>query len=166
MKLVLLFAAIFIGALPLQAYSQLGSPPPVASDSRVKRALDEAGLKYTVDSDGDFKLIFDIENDRTQIVWVNSKTYKYGEFEIREVWSVAYASDSLFNSTVANRLLKDNEDRKLGAWQTKRLNGKYAAVFAAKVAASMSSDQLASAIRAVRSTADEIENELTSRDDW
>ena len=49
-------------------------------DSRVEKALKKLGLKYEVDEDGDFKLVFAVEDNR-------STTETLGKMEIREVWS-------------------------------------------------------------------------------
>ncbi len=146
------------------SYGQLGGGSAAQYDGRVKRALDAAGLKYTIDSDGDFKLEFDLDNGRTQIVFINTKTYTYDNFEIREVWSPGYQSTSQFSANVATRLLADNMDKKIGAWQTMRLNGKVTAVFAAKVAADMTAEQLRSILKAVSRSADAMEKELVGTD--
>lgn len=168
MKLASLGVALMALLLtPHGALSQLGSTTQSdKADKRIKRVLDQAKLKYEVDQDGDFKLTYELENKRTQLVFINSHTEKYGEFEIREIWSVGYESSAPFSAAVANRLLFHNETMKLGAWQTKRLNNKYVAVFAAKVSAEMSSEQLEAVLAAIYATADEIEKELTGKDDF
>ena len=99
-------------------------------------------------------------------MFVNSQTEKFGEFEIREIWSVGYVSETPFSTAIANRLLAHNELTKLGAWQTKKLSGKYVAAFSAKVSATMSPEQLRSALTAVYRSADEIEKELTGKDEY
>ena len=60
------------------------------ADLRVQSALDDAGLKYTIDDDGDFRLLFGQEDDRSQLVWINSNTEEYGNMELREVWGIGY----------------------------------------------------------------------------
>lgn len=156
---VLLFASA--------GFSQLGSGRSAPTgDARVKRALDTTSLKYTVDSDGDYRLNMDVGDDRTQIVFINSNTETYADFEIREIWSVGYQSANLFSATIANKLLLNNELTKLGAWQIKKLNGKYTAVFCAKVSATLTGTELQNVLRAIYTNADKIELELTSKDDF
>lgn len=136
------------------------------ADQRVKKALDQTDMDYTIDKDGDFRFRFELPNDRVQIVFINSKTEKYGNFEIREIWSAGYQSDAPFSAAIANRLLVNNFETKLGAWQTTRLNNKNVAVFTAKVDASLSAQQLEGVLMAVRKIADEMEKEITGRDDF
>ncbi len=136
------------------------------ADPRVKRVLDQTDLKYTIDKDGDYRFLFDLPNDRVQVVFINSKTEKYGNFEIREIWSAGYQSDTPFSAAIANRLLVNNFETKLGAWQTTRLNNKNVAVFTAKVDASLNAQQLEGVLTAVRKIADEMEKEITGKDDF
>jgi len=56
-------------------------------DPRVERALKKLGMKYKVDEDGDFKLVFAVEGNRMQVVIISSTTETLGKMEIREVWS-------------------------------------------------------------------------------
>ena len=162
--LAILVSVLFLTTAGL---AQLGSGKSTPSgDVRVKRALDQVGLKYTVDSDGDFRLNMDVGDGRTQIIFVNTNTETYADFEIREVWSVGYQSTNLFSAKIANRLLENNELTKLGAWQMKKLNGKYTAVFCAKVSATLTGAELQNVLRAIYTNADKIELELTEKDDF
>jgi len=147
------------------ARAQIGEG--VTFDARVKAALDELGLKYEIDKDGDFKLVFEFEEDgRSQLGYINSKTEHFEQFEIREIWSPAYQSAEPFSARVANRLLEDSFSKKLGGWQTMLNNGQNVAVFAAKVSADSDPTSLYAAIRLVYATADEMEKELLGTDDY
>lgn len=164
-RTLVVLASIFL--LASAGFSQLGSGKSTPTgDARVKRALDTTSLKYTVDSDGDYRLNMDVGDDRTQIVFINSNTETYADFEIREIWSVGYQSSNLFSATIANKLLLNNELTKLGAWQIKTLNGKYTAVFCAKVSATLTGTELQNVLRAIYTNADKIELELTNKDDF
>jgi hypothetical protein len=79
--MAVLFGIAVPGFTP-KARLQAGEP-----DQRVEKALKKLGLKYTVDKDGDFKLIFTTEGDRTQVVFINSGTETLRKMEIREIWS-------------------------------------------------------------------------------
>lgn len=59
------------------------------ADASVGKKLDALGLKYEVDADGDYKLLFEVENGRSQIVWVRSPVEALGNMRIREVLSIA-----------------------------------------------------------------------------
>jgi hypothetical protein len=170
---VIAFAVMLL--IPMDAYAQPSGGAPSGggstnnsnlADQRVKKALDLTDMKYTIDKDGDFRFLFELPGDRVQVVFVNSKTEKYGGFEIREIWSAGYQSDAPFSAAIANRLLVNNYETKLGAWQTTRLNNKNVAVFTAKVDAALSAQQLEVVLTAVRRIADEMEKEITGRDDF
>ena len=138
-----------------------------APDSRIKMALDKAGLKYEITSDGDFKVLVRFDDTRTQIILINSNTEKLKEtnMEIREVYSVAYQTNGNLPVEVANQLMKDSQKRKIGSWESISINsGTSMAVFNAKVSADLSSDNLEKVIRLVGIRADVMEKELTSAD--
>ena len=134
-------------------------------DPRVKRLLDKLDYKYEVDEDGDYKLVFDLDDNeedqkkgRSQLVYVRSPVFDYGSHEVREVWAPAYkAKGDEFPVKVANRLLEASQESKLGGWAKQ---GKYA-VFVIKVATNASAKQLDDAINAAIQSADQMEAELT-----
>ncbi len=166
------------------AFAQATSPaakkqPP---DARVKAALDTIGYKYELTEDNDYKLI-PIQTEQTgtkpdgtplwrsQLVYVNSNTEKYGGLEIREVLSPAFLSNGPLPSDIANRLLRENNSVKLGAWRLVVINtgsnaGKYLAMFAAQIAADSDSESLRLTIKSVILIADRMEKELTGKDDY
>ena len=74
------------------------------------------------------------------------------------------AEDSL-PQEVALALLEDNYDKKIGAWNIQRVENQYVAVFAAKISALMSADQMKSIILIVVESADELEKKLTGGGD-
>ncbi|MEO0079461.1 MAG: hypothetical protein ABIK44_02130 [candidate division WOR-3 bacterium] len=160
----LLWTAVLALVIVPVAFGQLGSSK--SGDHRVKKALDELGLKYTIDSDGDFKLTFEFEDGRSQLCFINSGTETFKLFEIREVWAPAYKTDGPFTATVANKLLEDSFKKKLGAWQTMvGSDGSHLAVFAAKIDANCDAQSLHACIKAVVSAADDMEEELTGTKD-
>lgn len=63
---------------------------------------------------------------------------------------------------MANRLLEDSQDAKMGAW----VKQDQLAMFVVKVDANASSAALSDAIDAAMRTADAMENELTETDEY
>lgn len=161
-------------------YAQIGGTgrkqPP---DARVKAALEEIGYKYELTENNNYKLI-PIETEQTgtkpdgtpiyrsQLVYVNSTTEKYGSLEIREVWSPGFYSAGPLSAALANRLLRENNSVKFGAWRVEVQNdsGKYLAMFAAQIAANSDAESLRLAIKSVILVADRMEKELTGTDDY
>ena len=159
--------ALLVLASP--AAAQVGAKP--TGDVRVKSLLTDLSLKFEVDADGDFRLLNETTEGRTQLVWVLSQTTKLGEgepgaIEIREVWSIAYRSKTPFSAKIANRLLEQNAKVKLGSFQVRKMGEEYVAVFSAQIAADTDKRTLLLAILAVQSTADQLELELTEKDDY
>lgn len=147
------------------ASAQLGSAK--TGDARVRKALTEAGIDFTVDDDGDFKLVRTLDDGRTQLVYVNSGTETFKNLEIREVWAPAHKTIGQFPAKVANDLLLDSFRKKIGAWQTiyKESDDSYLAVFAAKIDAAADAASLSACIKAVAESADEMEEKLTGDKD-
>jgi hypothetical protein len=166
------------------AVAQLGNAakkPP--ADPRVKASLEAIGYKYELTDDNDYKLV-PIQTEesgtktadgkpayRSQLVYVNSNTEKYGTLEIREVLAPAFLSNGPLSAAVANRLLRENNSVKLGSWRLVVINsganaGKYLAMYAAQISADSDPESLRLTIKSVILIADRMEKELTGLDDY
>ena len=148
-------AALFAGVM--------GSAIAGEPDASIGKLLDGIEYKYEVDADGDYQLVFEMENERTQLVYVRSNVETYGSHHVREIWSPGYKSPSpQFPALVANRLLEDSNDSKLGSW----VKQSDMAMFVVKIDASANAEILSDAIDAAAKSADAIELELTNKDDY
>ena len=137
-------------------------------DERVRERLDQTELKYEIDEDGDFKLLFEYDDGRSQIVFVNSKTVNYQDLEIREVWAVGFVpakKGSKVPADVCENLIRSNAEIKMGAWQVQKLSGNEVGVFRAMVDANADKDFILNALQLVGISADEKEAELLGSDD-
>lgn len=99
----------------------LASPalPVSAADDSVARRLDALGVKYEVDSDGDYKSTYSYSKEqRTQLVFVRGKTEEIRGVRVREVFAPAgrVAADRI-DGARALKLLADSGTNKLGAWE-------------------------------------------------
>lgn len=164
-NLILPAVAAALAILPQQALAQVGTGT-ITADARVEKLLEEADLNYTIDEDGDFRLEFALEDDRSQLVWISSKTASYEVLEVRDVWSVAFRSREPLSAEVANLVLRRNGEMILGAWQVRKWGDDYVLAYAAQVAANADAASLESAAEAVVVTADELEKELTGKDEF
>lgn len=133
-------------------------------DPRIQEALDALNLNYEIEDDGSYKVGLQFEGDRTQVAWINSSTTTLGSMEIREIVSPAYLTSGSLSSDIANQLLRDSAQKKLGAWQTYQNDEQAIAVFTARVDANSSVDDLEAALYAVLYSADQMEEELTGGD--
>lgn len=162
-RLVVLLA---LGASVAQAQDAPAPAPAPTADARVERLLKEVAAEYTVDEDGDFRLVYDIGGGRSQLVWIPSGTSEFGALEIRQIWSIAHRSKGPLPADLANRLLDRNGAVILGAWLTEPAGDELGVIFAVQVAAETDALSLRSAIHAVATTADAMEKELTAKDDF
>lgn len=151
--------------LPARAEEVPGSLVPGGGDPRVRSALDEAGLRYVLDADEDFQLLFQLGEGRSQVVFINSTTEKVAPFEVREVWTGAYLAKTALPKKVANLLLLDSFNQKVGAWALwPDRSGKVMAVFTVKIDADTPPEALASAVQAVMVVGDAMERRLSEKD--
>ncbi|MDQ3205587.1 MAG: hypothetical protein M3Q40_03590 [Pseudomonadota bacterium] len=158
------FAACLLSALSVSwatpAFSQDAAED---ADPRIGKQLNALGYDHDIDDDGDYKLTFSFENDRSQLVYVISKVETYGKHRVREIWSPAYRSDGEgFPPIVANRLLEDSQANKMGGW----VKQGDMALFVVKIAADASDSELDDAVDYAVRVADEMESELTTADEF
>jgi hypothetical protein len=134
-------------------------------DPRVKRLLDTLELKYSVDNDGDFKVMVEFEDGRSQAAFINSQTEAFGDFEIRELWSAAYVSEGYLDIDTANTLLMKNFELKIGSWRLIPAgNNTFLVAFCVQIAAECDPNSFWRALAFVLGTADEMEAKLTGAD--
>lgn len=162
MKRILLIALLNLTGTQLMAADGLLGGKKTEYDRRVETSLNEADLKYDIDKDGDFKLLLNYDDNRTQLVFVQSKTEQYKNYEIREIFAYGYKSPtSEFSASIANRLLIDNSKKKMGAWEKR---GEYA-VYVIKISADADALSLKNAIQLAAVCAEEMEKEITPTKD-
>ncbi len=137
-------------------------------DQRVRRLLDELGLKYDIDGSGDFAVPFTVGEDRSQTIYIDSDTRYVDRLEVRHVWSIGLRSEAPLPADVANALLVYNANVNLGAWQLIREEDDEAciAIFLIPIAADTSAKALLSVMHAVGTAADVIEEKLTDEDKY
>lgn len=157
---------ILFAAFAIQASAQSSSENK--PDPRIKAKLESLGLKYTISELGNFKVVFQITKDRTQLVMINSKTYEYEGLEIREIYSAsAMVSDkSSFTQKNLFTLLVKNETYKIGAWQIAEVDSKYRLEFGLRIRADAGKSELENLLQLAAKTADEMETQLTDGDEF
>ena len=154
-------AALMIASANIAAATN--DPTPSNGDPRVAEALKAAGLGYSLD-EGDFRLDYDVDDTRSQRVWVASETARIDQLEIRDVWSVAARGKGEVPADLARMLLKENVRMILGAWQVNQSGDEYLVVFLAPVDAAADAATLQEVIEVVMFSADRIEKQLSDQD--
>jgi hypothetical protein len=135
-------------------------------DQRVEKALKKLGLKYTVDKDGDFKLILATQGDRSQVVFISSDTETLRKMEIREIWSPAAKFSSTPPAPLSQALLEKNGSFKIGSYAYKKAGDVYVLVFHAQISANASAEELLSVVIGVAMMADATESDIMQTDDF
>lgn len=163
MHRIAMLSAVLTATLLASAPATAAEPSAAAkakADPQLKRQFDELKYEYEIDEDGDYKLVFEVDDKdkRSQLVFVRSPVESYGRHRVREVWSPGYKSATHeFPVKVANRLLEASQDSKLGAW----VKQDDYAVFVVKLPADASTAELDDAISAAMLSADQMEAELS-----
>jgi len=131
-------------------------------DPIVAQRLDAKKTPYTVDEDGDYRILVNVKDDRSQLVWVRSVVHETDEQKIREIWTYGLRSeDRSIPTHIANKLLSENMDLIVGAWARQEGN----AILIIKVPADASADTLDEAIDLSATIGDRMEKELVTGDD-
>lgn len=136
-------------------------------DLRVKRLLDTIGYNYSITSDGDFRLNFQINDERSQVCFIDSDTCNINNIELRRIWSVAYTYPRYLDIDTANSILIRNYQYKIGSWGLGQLNnGQFFLAFFIQIAAETDPSTLEITLNIVSSEADKMEKELTGEDNF
>ena len=149
-------------ALPAHAQEPATPEEAVAPDAALGKQLTDAGVKFSTDEDGDYQMTFELEDGRTQLVYLLSRVESYGSNHVREIWSPGYRySTPELDAKVANRLLQNSGEVIMGGW----VRHKSTAMFVVKIRADASPAELRDALEAAAACADTIEKELTGGKD-
>ncbi|MCX7606533.1 MAG: hypothetical protein N2170_04610 [Bacteroidia bacterium] len=137
-----------------------------AQNPQIRRILDQASIKYTVDKDGDFKMTFDVGDGRTQLVFVMSSVEEIGGQSIVQIWSPAYRGPEISKETLA-KLAVDGRQRKVGGWEVTTASDQIFAVFKAKIPLSaLTPDFMRSVCAGVAGVADQMEKDSMGSDNF
>jgi len=161
---IVVMAVLFGIAVP--GFTQKARLQASGPDQRVEKALKKLGLKYTVDKDGDFKLILATQGDRSQVVFINSDTETLRKMEIREIWSPVAKFSSTPPSALSQALLEKNGSFKIGSYAYKKAGDVYVLVFHAQISANASAEELLSVVIGVAGVADAAESDIMQTDDF
>ena len=147
---------------PLAALVTLAASAALAvdPDPAIRQALDDRGLIYEVTELGHYRLKFDLADGRSQFALVQSNTRASGDFQTREIWAPVFSSAEPLSAEVANRLLRENNQCKLGAWQVYIADGNYNVAFVAKLFNDANPEGIHDALLAVVDIADTGEKEI------
>ena len=130
--------------------------------------LDDLGYSYEiVPETATFKVAYGFEDNRTQVVFIPSRTEEFLGVELREISSIALSSCGIFDGRTANFLLRDNANLKFGAWCIEiGEDNAHFAVFSVKVSAALPVRPFAQILELVAKVADSTEERLSGLDEF
>lgn len=140
------------------AQSELGDP-------RLSEMLASLKYPYQMKEDGTYYLTLPLEQ-RSQLIFIDSKTSSYEDLEIREMYSVIYKSDKKPTEAILYQLLFDNSVKKIGAWEILQSDHLYLIVFTVKVPVDLSTREFQLLIELIATSADQMEEKIFMSDDW
>lgn len=154
---LLVFALPFFMPVSVRATETASNAEP---DAMVVRALQNAGISFTTNRLGNLCVVFEFADGRSQEVFVRSQTQSWAGLEIREVLSFACRGIGLVRPEMAERLLKENARKKIGAWELWTEGAGYDVVFVARIPAAVDAAALGVILRGVAVEADAMEKEF------
>lgn len=86
--------------------------------------------------------------------------------DFRRIYATAMKSKDLPSADIMAKLLQDSSLKKLGAWEILRWTDGYRVILSAKIPTDCSSTTLQATIRFVLFGADEMEDQLTGKDEF
>ncbi|TAE72718.1 MAG: hypothetical protein EAZ85_09015 [Bacteroidetes bacterium] len=136
------------------------------ADNRVAENLKNLSFKYELQpEDATFKFTVPI-GKRTQTIFIESSTSTYDKLEMREVYSIVHQSRNIPDQSRLVKLLMDNAQKKIGAWEIVYEGSEYFIIFTAKIPANADASDMKSAIDIVSASSDGMEQQLFATDEW
>jgi hypothetical protein len=146
--------------LALGLASAAAAPLMAADQDGVAAMLDQQKIKYEVDKDKDYKIIYDFsEEKRSQIVYISGATDEYQGMKIRTIFAPAVRLDKDRIEGQFKSLLEHNGKSKIGAWE---IDGDVL-FFSARVVEPITAEELAAMLNLVASVADDKEIEVSGK---
>lgn len=135
-------------------------------DPRIANALQELGISYDSDPEGNFYMLVEFDDNRFQQVCIRSRTQEFLGVEMREIFSVALVSTGILDARTSNFLLRENLQKNLGAWAILHGSESQTAIYTAKVSSSLPSRILFEILAYLAETADGVEQRLSGLDEF
>ncbi len=142
------------------------TPAQTAASSSITDLLDQSKIPYEVDDQGNYKILREYDDKRTQLVFIYGRAWDYQGIKIREIWAPAFRLGGDLPADLANKLLLKSQVAKVGGWQVIEIGQERMAAYAIKVVDRMTADELRKWIDYVASYADTMEQEVTGKDDY
>jgi len=156
MKKLFPSCALALGLATIAAPLSAAEPDPIGA------LLDLQKIKYEIDKDKDYKIVYNYESDkRTQIVFISGTVEDFDGMKIRTIFAPAALIDKNPINDRLLSLLEANGKSKIGAWE---VNDK-TLYFAARMVEPVTAEELGAMLKLVSSVADDKEIEISGNKD-
>jgi hypothetical protein len=148
-------------------FNMLGQIATATYDSKIKDQLDRLGMKYEITDGGNFKLIINFTDNRSQVVIVYSKTWESEStnLTIREISAPIY-KNSYIPTNILKKALDANYNEILGSFQTISTEENSLLLYTLKVNDVVPDDLLKRLINQCAITADKYEESFFGSDEY
>ncbi len=129
----------------------------------IEKLLNEEGIKFRYTEDGEYRMLFEMDGDRSQLVFIDPAIYTLGDYKTFNVYSVAYRGR--VTKSMAMELLRPWY--KVGYWRIQKVKDTadtFLVAFYAQVPSTISAKDLRSCIQKVAREADALESDWTDVD--
>ena len=121
--------------------------------SDIGALLDEQGLSYEQDADGEYRIIIPFTDGRDQLVLISGTPVEHGDTLLRHISSQGCPNANDLKPAVLRGCLKHNCSNPIGSWELEYDS----LVFKAKLLDNMTAAELYDVVKYVATTADEFE---------
>jgi hypothetical protein len=152
---------------PATPPAQTSAPPDVAGAVALLKLFNSATANPRSETNHASLVISLPDSTRTQMVCVSGATYTSQGMNVREVYAYVEKFSGDLDGALATRLLRESEALLPGgAWAVVKSEGGGMIIFESYVAVDADAATVQSVVSRVAATADKLELELTSKDDW
>jgi len=149
-------------AVGLAAIGLVQSPAFAADPDPIGAMLDQQKIKYEVDKDKDYKVVYDFSKEkRTQIVYVSGTAEDFEGIKIRSIFAPAAQMKKNPIDGQMKALLEANGKSKFGAWEIVGDD----LYFSARLVEPFTAEELGQLLNLVASVADDKEIEISGKSD-
>ncbi len=147
-----------------QSASATDATKAKVGNPEIEKLLNEEGIQFRYTERGDFRMLFTLDGDRSQLVIIDPVINTISDYKTFTVYSVAYRGR--ITKPMAMDLLRWRY--KVGFWHIRRIEDTedtFLVAFCAQVPSAISAKDLATCIHTVAVEADAVEREWTDVDE-
>ena len=128
--------------------------------------LKKLGLEYEVDDNGQYNFTLIFQDERSQLVFITPVQLDFDSKQYYDIWSPVAKFQGDIPPEIAARLLYENGQAEVGAYQVLNTSSGKLVVFSTKVASGVDVEVFKRMIIRISSIADDAEKHITKEDEY